>query len=151
MERGGDTRVPEPGGKRMSHRRTIRAAGLATVGMIVFGLLASCNRPGPGHDRGTLQGHVTSGPTCPVESIPPDPRCADRPVADAPVEAVSSAGTFHTRTDREGSYTLAVPAGVTFTVTVGAGRTPPSCPPLTVTVPANETVTRDISCDSGIR
>jgi hypothetical protein len=35
---------------------------------------------------------VLAGPTCPVERIPPDPRCADRPVSGAEIIFVSDAG-----------------------------------------------------------
>jgi hypothetical protein len=126
-----------------------RAAGVMVAATAAVALLASCTRPGPA--TGTVEGQVTSGPTCPVETIPPKPQCADRPVTDAAVEAVSTTSKAGTVTDDEGRYSLVLPAGVAFTITVGAGRVLPRCPPVTVTVAAKETVTQDISCDSGIR
>ncbi|MBA3689543.1 MAG: carboxypeptidase regulatory-like domain-containing protein [Chloroflexi bacterium] len=42
-------------------------------------------------DATGVRGTVTSGPTCPVETIPPDPACASRPVVGA-VLVFSDAG-----------------------------------------------------------
>jgi hypothetical protein len=132
----------------MDHTRGARASSFIAVALLAIVSGAACRPPAHGH--GTLQGHVTAGPTCPVERIPPDPQCADRPVVDAQVDAVSGSTRLSTRTDVEGFYTLALPAGVAFTVTVGTGRFP-ACPPLSVTVTAGQTTTRDVSCDTGIR
>ena len=40
-----------------------------------------------------VQGKATAGPTCPVERNPPDPQCAERPVAGAVLVFTNAAGT----------------------------------------------------------
>lgn len=126
------------------HRGTAGVAGVAIITVIVAG---SCSQPG----RGTVQGHVTAGPTCPVERIPPDPQCADRPVASTAVLASNQSGGYSTVTDADGYYRLVLPAGVAFTINVGLPGRFPVCPSDTVTVSAGRTVTKDIGCDTGIR
>ena len=61
----------------------------------------------------SVSGSVISGPSCPVVTEPPDPACADRPVADAELVIVDAAGTEVTRvaTDAEGRFSVALEAG----------------------------------------
>ena len=40
----------------------------------------------------TLIVRATAGPTCPVQSVPADPGCADRPVAGALIEVMDANG-----------------------------------------------------------
>lgn len=60
-----------------------------------------------------VSGIALAGPVCPVESVPPDPACAPRPVVGAVVEAVDQTGTSLASavTDDEGRFTLMLPAG----------------------------------------
>ena len=60
---------------------------------------------------------AVAGPTCPVVSDPPDPSCADRPVAGAVVIVRDAGGAEIDRlvTDAAGEATTELPAG-TFTL-----------------------------------
>ncbi len=65
-------------------RRTVFALA---IGML---LLASC---GDDNQVGVIvTGYAHAGPMCPVESLPPDPACADRAVAGAVILVVNSVG-----------------------------------------------------------
>ena len=65
-----------------------------------------------------LTGRALAGPVCPVVSDPPDPACADRPVAGATIVVRDGAGAEVARatTDPTGAYLLAVAGGGTYTV-----------------------------------
>lgn len=56
---------------------------------------------------------LVAGPTCPVETNPPDPNCAARPVANAEVVIRNGAGVEQTRavSDADGVITLELPPG----------------------------------------
>ena len=60
-----------------------------------------------------VSGTVTAGPTCPVVTDPPDPSCADRPVAGAVLVVTTLAGVEVDRTtsDAEGRFALSLPPG----------------------------------------
>jgi hypothetical protein len=88
-----------------------------------------------------------------VAKIPPDPRCADRPVAGAGIVVTDAAGreVARVRSAIDGAYVVSVPAG-TYTLTPqpveGLLRT---AAPQTVTVAAGSSVTADLAYDTGIR
>lgn len=80
--------------------------------ILVIGLLVACQAPAsqPTVDatRVEVSGVAQAGPVCPVERQPPDPGCADRPVAGATIVATENGeeaaratsaadGTFHLR------------------------------------------------------
>jgi hypothetical protein len=67
----------------------------------------------PGAGRTGIAGVAVAGPVCPVESIPPDPNCAPRPVVDATVVIRGGAGSevARTRTAADGSFFVELPAG----------------------------------------
>lgn len=70
--------------------------------------------PSPGGDGRTgLLITATAGPTCPVETVPPDPACAPRPVAGAVVVIRDETGTEVARVtlDATGFAMVEVPAG----------------------------------------
>jgi hypothetical protein len=74
-------------------------------------LVTACSGPPrPGFE---VSGMALAGPVCPVESVPPDPACAPRPVVGATIEALDQAGTSQASavTDDEGRFTLTLPAG----------------------------------------
>jgi hypothetical protein len=62
---------------------------------------------------------AVAGPTCPVETIPPDPACAPRPVPDTPIDVGDGAGRQVARqaTDATGTSFFELPPGV-YVVTV---------------------------------
>jgi hypothetical protein len=60
-----------------------------------------------------VSGTVTAGPTCPVVTDPPDPACADRPVAGAVLVVTDLAGVEVGRmtSDGDGSFALSLAPG----------------------------------------
>ena len=102
-----------------------------------------------------IAGHLTAGPTCPVETVPPKPTCAPRPVSGATVVATDGAGKVAARavSDGDGYFRLAVAPG-TYTVTAepvpGLLRAPA---PKQVTVPpaGGSDPMVDLQYDTGMR
>ena len=75
--------------------------------------------PGTGGDGDvTVVVQLTAGPTCPVETIPPDPNCAGRSVANAEVTIFDAQGNQidMATSDADGMAEFAVPAGAYFVV-----------------------------------
>jgi hypothetical protein len=60
-----------------------------------------------------IGGMALAGPVCPVETVPPDPECAARPVVGAVIVVRDSAGAEVARaaTDADGSFFVELPAG----------------------------------------
>lgn len=59
-----------------------------------------------------VTGQVLAGPVCPVETNPPDPACAPRPVAGAIVVAVAESGDrAETTTGADGRFSFELAAG----------------------------------------
>ncbi len=105
---------------------------------------------GPG-----IVGTATAGPVCPVETNPPLPGCAPRPVAGATITVRNAGGQVvaTATTGPDGSYRVAVPAGsvqVVAAPVAGLMHAPAS---LDVVVPAGSSswVRVDLSYDTGIR
>lgn len=97
----------------------------------------------------TIQGVVTTSPTCPVEKTPPDPACA--PQGYRTIVSVTGGGQLHSiPTDKNGFYSISVTPD-TYTVTASGGDPLPSCKPEDVTAVADKIVTLNLSCDTGIR
>ncbi|MDD5721284.1 MAG: carboxypeptidase-like regulatory domain-containing protein [Candidatus Pacebacteria bacterium] len=99
-----------------------------------------------------VKGKVVLGPTCPVEHIPPDPNCADKPFKTNIVvfQASDLAHSFATTTsDTKGIFSVSLPPG-DYTLVAGEG-TLPRCDHPQITVSANTFTTTTISCDTGIR
>lgn len=100
--------------------------------------------------QGAVLVTAVAGPTCPVETNPPDPACANRPVAGAEVELQSSDGVVGTVTDALGvALFLARPGNHTVVAFPVAGLigTPQ---PQAVTVEASTEVVA-LAYDTGIR
>jgi uncharacterized protein (UPF0179 family) len=99
-----------------------------------------------------VRGNVLLGPTCPVERIPPDPACAEKPYATTiTVRHTGSSTTFATgKSDAAGTFEFSLPPG-SYTLTASGGTMLPRCNPIDVTVAASEYITANISCDTGIR
>ncbi len=72
----------------------------------------------PGEGGPWIAGRASAGPVCPVERIPPDPACADRPVGGAVIVVRSSAGAEVARatTATDGTFLVGVPGGGAWTV-----------------------------------
>jgi len=59
-------------------------------------------------DATGVRGVVTAGPTCPVVTDPPDPACADQPVAGAVLIVTDGAGAEVARTTSQADGTFSV-------------------------------------------
>jgi len=103
------------------------------------------------YDSG-VRGTVMIGPTCPVQRVPADPACADKPYATAilvyPKGALAPYVIGNSATT--GAFTFMLPAG-TYTIGAGSGSALPRCTPVEVTVTADAYAVANITCDSGIR
>lgn len=120
----------------------------------VIALLTACDTADP-REEGSILVVAMAGPTCPVETDPPDPDCAPRPVAGAPVVVSPANGQdiviAQGETDAEGRLTLAVPAG-DYLVTAGAVEGMMAAPePVVVSVLAGLTIEVPLGYDTGIR
>jgi hypothetical protein len=115
-------------------------------------MLGACDTQ-PAEDSGTILIVAMSGPTCPVETDPPDPDCAPRPVAGAPITLVEVGGSAFAEgeTGADGRLTLVVPAG-DYVVTAGPVEGLMAAPDAaTVAVLAGLTIEVPLGYDTGIR
>ena len=100
-----------------------------------------------------IAGTVTAGPACPVQKTPPDPSCADRPVAGAVLVIQTAAGAEVARvtTNVSGAFAATLPAGayvIEAQPVSGLMGTPAAQP---VTVQPGAVTTVDVVYDTGIR
>jgi hypothetical protein len=127
----------------------------AIVGLLaVVLLLVACDTPDPG-EAGTILVVAMAGPTCPVETDPPDPDCAPQPVEAAPIAVMRAVGGDEViaegTTDADGRLTLEVPAG-DYRVTGGSVAGLTGAPqPVVVSVLAGLTTEVPLGYDTGIR
>lgn len=94
---------------------------------------------------------MLAGPTCPVQRIPPDPGCADRPIVIA-LEVVSDGGSVVAGTESggDGAFRIALAPG-RYTIRGASGRPLPALRPTPVTVPPTGWITIELQADTGIR
>lgn len=98
-----------------------------------------------------INGYIHMGPTCPVERIPPDPNCADKPYANATITAANTAGKkYNAKTDASGNFKMTVPPG-SYSVAVAPVNILPRCEKIETVVSPDKFTRVDISCDTGIR
>lgn len=98
-----------------------------------------------------VRGYVHVGPTCPVERIPPDPNCSDRPYATSiEVHRPDETLVATTRSGEDGKFSLALAPG-SYILRPIIANVLPACAEERVTVFSNAFANVDISCDSGIR
>lgn len=139
-------------------KSAVIVAGAALL--IIAGLWLATMRTAKAPDTGGgtvapvsgVRGTVTLGPTCPVERIPPDPACADKPYATAIVVYPLGSKTPYIigNSSADGTFEFPLPSG-SYTLAAGGGRTLPRCAEVDVTVVAGTYATTSISCDTGIR
>lgn len=99
-----------------------------------------------------IRGTVLLGPTCPVQRIPPDPNCADKPYqttilifrASDPAKAMMSVDS-----GADGKFSASLPPDA-YTLVAGKAMFP-RCDHPQVTIPPHAFIAADISCDTGIR
>jgi carboxypeptidase family protein len=100
-----------------------------------------------------LHGTVTAGPTCPVETVPPDPACAERPVAGAVLVLSDANGGEVARATSaaDGTFSVEVAPG-TYHLTAQPVEGLMGVPePMDVTVDAGVSTELQLSYDTGIR
>ncbi len=98
-----------------------------------------------------VRGTATIGPTCPVERMPPDPACADKPYAGSFTIKTKSGTTVTTFSSAaDGSFSVSLSPG-TYEVNLSAGSVMPSMASQEFTVVAGAFTQLELSVDSGIR
>ena len=99
-----------------------------------------------------IRGTVLAGPTCPVERIPPDPACADKPLQiTVSILHKGSTNVFATtQSNAQGVFQLSLPPGE-YVVNAGSGNMLPRCNPADATVGPSGYTQVAVSCDTGIR
>jgi hypothetical protein len=147
-------------------------AGILGLGMVIAGCSAggspATGASGPPAATGAtssqpppsatprITGRTVAGPTCPVAKNPPDPACADRPVAGAVVVVRNGAGAEIARmtTAADGSFAVMVPGGGSYTVEAQPHKGLMRAPAATVvTLPNDAAASVDVTLtyDTGIR
>lgn len=113
--------------------------------------LACASSPSPTTETFMVRGQVHAGPTCPVVREPPDPNCADRPVADAVMAVRGADGVEVVRvlTDQEGRFILTLPAGAYTLVPQPVTGLVGTAPEQSFVVPGE--VSLDVAYDTGMR
>lgn len=104
-----------------------------------------------GAKTGEVQGYVHVGPTCPVERVPADPECADKPYSVS-IEIHYPDERLHSiiKSGADGRFLVTLPTGQ-YLLRPQMANVMPSCAEVSVAVTANAIINTDISCDSGIR
>lgn len=103
---------------------------------------------------GTIVGKVELSPVCPVERIPPDPKCAPQPHAATFIlltsDQTKTVKTFSS--NAEGKFMVDVPAGK-YIIQPSPNPSPfPRCSASEILiVPVNDSVAVTLYCDTGIR
>ena len=118
------------------------------IGIVMILLLGAC-ATGASAPTGGIQGTVTQGPTCPVET--PNSPCPPG-IWTGTVRATAADGTIsETQTDANGRFVLPLSAGTYTVVPVIAGSGPPTARSVTVNVGEGVMQTVDLQVDTGIR
>lgn len=99
-----------------------------------------------------VRGMVLLGPTCPVERMPPDPACAEKPYATVvTVYRTGSKSPFIIgNSNTAGAFEFSLPPG-SYTLSAKGGTTLPRCNETDVAIVPDEYTSVTISCDTGIR
>jgi hypothetical protein len=133
-----------------------RLRGMLLATLVAVAACSSAATPSPGGSsaaRTGIAGRASAGPVCPVEQVPPNPSCADRPVPGAAivVRDASGARVATATTAPDGTFFVETPPG-DFTVEPAAvAGLMGTAAPQHVTVSAGATSTVELSYDTGIR
>ena len=119
--------------------------------LIALVLATGCTTNAPPAQNGTLEGHITIGPICPVETNPPNPDCepSEQTYAAYKIGVFSVTGEKITEFngDRYGNYKVELPEG-RYRLNQLGGLLKYSAE---IEIVANETRRVDIDIDTGIR
>lgn len=104
-------------------------------------------------DRTGIGGIAVAGPVCPVESVPPEPDCAARPVPGAVIVVRDVGGSEVVRVDTaaDGSFFVGLPPGDYLIEPQAVEGLMGTAAALEVTVIAGEAAEVDLEYDTGIR
>ena len=103
---------------------------------------------------GTIYGVVMLGPTCPVVMDPPDPKCADKPYQTRLVVTTPDQANVikEFNSDAQGKFYVELPLGEYAIRSAAAANILPYCTTREpIIVPANDSASVTVYCDSGIR
>jgi len=128
----------------------MRPVALSIVLLLAAG---GCAADGTDEPSAIIVVTALAGPTCPVETDPPSPECAPRPVVDAVIVVVDPGGSEVARaaTGADGTVSIAVPAGTLIVTPQPVEGLPGTAPPSTVTVPPGSSISVAADYDTGIR
>lgn len=112
--------------------------------LLVAVLLSACGSVTPPAAAGTVTGTVTAAPCSPVVRLP-----TPTPCPPSPNVTVDFGGT-RAVSDASGVYRIELPPG-TYAISVTSGARHVPATPGQVTVAAGQTVTLNLTFDSGIR
>jgi hypothetical protein len=117
--------------------------------------LAVCHPAGARTPNSGISGRVLAAPTCPVETVPPQPGCAPRPLAATlRVRRVGSVGPYrlvHAGTDGRFRVSLLPATYVVQALSQGGARLPRPPEARHVRVRAAHFTSITLSYDTGIR
>lgn len=95
--------------------RIAKLCGVPALAVLAACQLLPIGLDGAHTDASTVavHGQVAAGPVCPVVTEPPDPACADRPVAGATllILDVDGAEVARVTSDADGSFEVRLPPG----------------------------------------
>lgn len=118
-------------------------------------LLAACQTAPSSSASGVLEVEALAGPVCPVETDPPDPDCAPRPVQGALILVQPADGRdiviAQGETDAEGRLRLEVPPGDYVVIGAAVEGLMGMPDPTPITVDADGTASVQLGYDTGIR
>jgi hypothetical protein len=121
--------------------------------LLIVAILAACQAPTSQPSEVEVSGIAQAGPVCPVERQPPDPACADRPVAGA-IVVVTNNGNEVTRTisAADGTFHLRLAPGEYQLVPQPAQGLMGTAQPIALTVRTGEPMAPlVVTYDTGIR
>ncbi len=149
-----------PAGCIDEHRWTYQVARNGVVGLVgetgpavPAGVIDSIGGNPGGGELG-VSGRATAGPTCPVMQSPPDPACADRPVAGAVLVVTDDGGREVARatTDATGDFSIPLEPGHYVLTPQPVEGLMGTASPVDFTVPTGgPPITFDVAYDTGIR
>ena len=102
------------------------------------------------NQEGRLFINIHAGPTCGVETNPPNPACADKQYKGTVSLIKREDGSVRTFQTNNGKIRAHLPVG-TYTVKAGSDTGYPRCEQKDTKVDPKKITYVDVSCDSGIR